>query len=188
MSIISREKRALLWPRATISKDCSSGTPAFSIVASWRVKNVMSFSVTFLPPRNVCRLILVMRMPWRRRLVGDDRLGRGLDLAADLPVVAVDAFPDEGVLLDGRVACFCWRWWWRWPWGPCASPVRGPGSLFVGDRLDFLERGDAGLDLEQPGLAQVAHALAAAPGRRCRSRVPLRMISWRISSVIGITW
>ncbi len=51
MSSISREKRALLWPRATMSKDCSSGTPAFIIVASWRVKNVMSFSVTFLPPR-----------------------------------------------------------------------------------------------------------------------------------------
>ena len=46
MSIISREKRALLWPRATMSNACSSGTPAFSIVASWRVKNVMSFSVT----------------------------------------------------------------------------------------------------------------------------------------------
>ena len=68
-SSISREKRALLWPRATISKDCSSGTPDFSIVASWRVKNVMSFSVTFLPPRKLCRLSLVMRMPWRRSVV-----------------------------------------------------------------------------------------------------------------------
>ena len=77
MSIISREKRALLWPRATMSKACSSGTPARSIVASCRVKNVMSFSLTLRPPRNVCRLILVTRMPWRRRLRRDDRLGRG---------------------------------------------------------------------------------------------------------------
>ena len=69
MSIISRENRALLWPRATMSNACSSGTPARSIVASWRVKNVMSCSLTLRPPRNVCRLILVTRMPCRRRLV-----------------------------------------------------------------------------------------------------------------------
>ena len=59
----------MLWPRATISNDWSSGTPAFSIVASWRVKNVTSFSDTRFPPRNVWRLILVMRTPWRRRLL-----------------------------------------------------------------------------------------------------------------------
>ena len=69
MSIIRREKRGLLWPRATISNDCSSGTPERSIVAIWRVKNVMSRSVTLRPPRNVWRLILVMRTPCRRRLV-----------------------------------------------------------------------------------------------------------------------
>ena len=63
MSIISREKRALEWPRATMSNDCSSGTPDFSIVASWRVKNVTSFSLTLRPPRKVCRLILVTRPP-----------------------------------------------------------------------------------------------------------------------------
>jgi hypothetical protein len=47
---------------------CSSGTPAFIITASWRVKSVMSFSVIFLPPR--CRTFLteVTWMPWRRRL------------------------------------------------------------------------------------------------------------------------
>ena len=100
MSIISREKRALLWPRATMSNACSSGTPAFSIVASWRVKNVMSFSLTLRPPRNVCLLILVTRMPWRRRLVVTTVSDAARDLAAHLPVVAVDAFPDEGVFLD----------------------------------------------------------------------------------------
>jgi hypothetical protein len=39
------------------------------VAARWRVKNVMSLSLTFLPPRKVCRLIFVMRMPCRRRFV-----------------------------------------------------------------------------------------------------------------------
>jgi hypothetical protein len=53
-------------PLPTMSNDCSSGTPAFIIVASWRVKSVMSLSVT-LPPRPTrCFLTLVTRMPWRR--------------------------------------------------------------------------------------------------------------------------
>jgi hypothetical protein len=69
MSIISRAKRALLWPRATISNACSSGTPALSIVASWRVKNVMSFSLTRRPPRNDWRRSFAIRMPWRRSVV-----------------------------------------------------------------------------------------------------------------------
>ncbi len=47
----------------------AAARPARSIVASWRVKNVMSFSVTLLPPRKVSRLIFWTRMPWRRRLV-----------------------------------------------------------------------------------------------------------------------
>ncbi len=51
-----------------MSKDCSSGTPAFIIVASWRVNSVMSFSVTRLPPVRRCFLILVTWMPWRRSL------------------------------------------------------------------------------------------------------------------------
>ena len=51
----------------TIEK--AGGTPERSIVAICRVKNVMSRSVTLRPPRNVWRLILVMRTPCRRRLV-----------------------------------------------------------------------------------------------------------------------
>jgi len=69
MSIIRREKRGLLCPRATMSNACSSGTPALSMVANCRVKNVISFSPTLRPPRKVCRLRRVMRMPWRRRFV-----------------------------------------------------------------------------------------------------------------------
>jgi hypothetical protein len=55
-------------PLLTISNDCSSGTPAFIIVASWRVKSAMSFSVTLPPPPMRCFLTLVTRIPWRRRV------------------------------------------------------------------------------------------------------------------------
>ncbi len=54
---------------ATISNDCSSGTPAFIMVANWRVKSVMSLSVIFLPLEKVFFLTLVTRMPWRRKAV-----------------------------------------------------------------------------------------------------------------------
>jgi hypothetical protein len=44
----------LEWPLPTMSKACSSGTPAFIMVASWRVKKVMSFSVIVPPRRSDC--------------------------------------------------------------------------------------------------------------------------------------
>ena len=112
MSIMRREKRALLWPRATISNDCRRGTPAFSIVASWRVKNVMSFSLTLRPPRNVCRLILTMRMPWRRRLV----VTTVSDAAFDSPRTwrLLRSMPSQRNVnsLTSRRAMR----WLRWPW------------------------------------------------------------------------
>ena len=83
-----------------ISNDCSSGTPAFSIVASWRVKNVMSFSPTLLPPRNVCRLILTIAHALAPQVGRDDGFGRRARFSAHLPVVPVDALPDERVFLD----------------------------------------------------------------------------------------
>jgi hypothetical protein len=43
MSFSSLVMRGLVLPRPTMSKDCSSGTPAFIMVASWRVKIAMSF-------------------------------------------------------------------------------------------------------------------------------------------------
>src|SRR5688500_20408814 len=53
-------------PFDTMSKDCSSGTPAFIMVASWRVKSVMSLSVTLPPPRSE-----------ERRVGRECRAGRG---------------------------------------------------------------------------------------------------------------
>ena len=38
------------WPRPTISKDCTSGTPEDIIVASWRLNTVMSLLVILPPP------------------------------------------------------------------------------------------------------------------------------------------
>ena len=42
--------RGFVLPAPTMSKACSSGTPAFIIVASWRVKMAMSFCLIDLPP------------------------------------------------------------------------------------------------------------------------------------------
>ena len=53
------------FPRATMSNDCSKGTPAFIIVANWRVKIAMSFGLIFLPARMRRFFILVTKMPWR---------------------------------------------------------------------------------------------------------------------------
>jgi hypothetical protein len=49
MSVNSRATELLAVPLATMSKACSSGTPARIITDSWRVNSVMSFSVIFLP-------------------------------------------------------------------------------------------------------------------------------------------
>lgn len=38
ISVSSCVKFGLAWPFAMMSIDCSSGTPAFSMVDSWRVK------------------------------------------------------------------------------------------------------------------------------------------------------
>src|SRR5512143_90565 len=150
MSIINRENRALLWPRATISNDCSSGTPARSIVASCRVKKVMSRSLTERPPRNDWRLILVTRMPCRRRFVrttvsdaafASPRTCRLLRSAPSQRYVYSLTSLRCAVV---AVAMACSR-----------------GRSLVGDSFDFLERGDPRLDLEQAGLTQVADAFLA---------------------------
>ena len=45
MSSISFCIAGLSWPLPTISNDCTSGMPAASMVASWRLKIAMSFGV-----------------------------------------------------------------------------------------------------------------------------------------------
>ena len=68
ISVSSLVMRGLVLPRATMSKDCSSGTPAFIMVASWRVKIAMSFCLIERPPLVRRLRTLVTRTPWRRRL------------------------------------------------------------------------------------------------------------------------
>jgi hypothetical protein len=108
MSIISRAKRRFLAAGDDLER-LRNGTPALSIVASWRVKKVMSFDAL----ADGERLAATMRMPWRRRLVV-----RPVDAAFISPrtlVVAVEAFPNVRVFLTslrGTRRC----WWLRWPW------------------------------------------------------------------------
>ena len=68
MSLRSLVIRGLVLPRATMSKDCSKGTPAFIMVASCRVKMAMSFCLIDRPPLVRRFLTRVIRMPCRRRL------------------------------------------------------------------------------------------------------------------------
>jgi len=59
---------AFACPLATISNDCSSGTPAFIIVANWRVKSVMSLVVIFLPVEKDFFFTFVTKMPCLRKV------------------------------------------------------------------------------------------------------------------------
>ena len=59
------------WPRPTISKDCTSGTPEAIMVAIWRLKIAMSLASIFLPLRPPSSgfgffLTLTELMPCRR--------------------------------------------------------------------------------------------------------------------------
>ncbi len=51
-----------------MSKACSSGTPAFIIVESWRVKIATSLPPMDLPPLMRRFFTFVTMMPWRRML------------------------------------------------------------------------------------------------------------------------
>jgi hypothetical protein len=68
MSVSRRVSFGLGLPRATMSNACSSGTPAFIIVASCRVKTAMSFCLIERPPLMRRFFTRVTRMPCRRRL------------------------------------------------------------------------------------------------------------------------
>ena len=67
-SLSSLVTLALALPRPTISKACSKGTPAFIMVANWRVKMAMSLGLIRFPARMRLFLILVGKTPWRRNV------------------------------------------------------------------------------------------------------------------------
>ena len=59
----------LSWPLPMMSKHCTIGMPACSIVASWRANSAMSSDVIFLPLLKSCISLrtLLASTPWRRR-------------------------------------------------------------------------------------------------------------------------
>ena len=68
ISLSRRDRAGLPEPFMAMSKACSSGTPDFIMVASWRVNSAMSLSV-MRPPRAIFSfLILPTWMPWRRSI------------------------------------------------------------------------------------------------------------------------
>ena len=97
----------LLCPLPTMSKACSSGTPDFIIVASWRVKSVMSLSVILPPPRELLLLDLddPDALAAQRRV--DLRLAARAHLAAHGLAGLVRAGPGEVEFLDVRLSCRC---------------------------------------------------------------------------------
>src|SRR5262245_54317416 len=156
MSSSSFVTRGFACPLATMSNACSSGTPAFIIVAICRVKSAMSFSVTFLPPPSRCLRTRVTLMPWRRRvaLTTADPPARISPLIF-LPVRSRPSQTKIASFTTSRRSA------------PAAAvaisltsflaPGRAP--LFVRDGHHLFERGDALTDLHQAGLPEVAHAL-----------------------------
>ena len=58
---------ALGLPRPTMSNDCSNGTPAFIMVASWRVKMAISRGLMDFPERMRRFLILIGKTPCLRK-------------------------------------------------------------------------------------------------------------------------
>src|SRR4051812_1847954 len=136
-------------PLPTISKDCTSGIPAASMVASWRLNTAMSSGLTLPPALNACDcfLILLTAMPWRRSSERNaPSSGARLLPLTRLPFLSM---PDQlkGVsrlaVLAPAVAT-------------AVAMVRL--SLLDGDAVDFLEASHALPDLLEAGAAEVPHA------------------------------
>src|SRR5512139_1888850 len=146
-ALISSSRRCidgLECPRATISNDCSSGTPAFIMVASWRVNRVTSFSVIFLAVLNsvLCFLTLVTVMPCLRSWV----LTKAKPPACIWPLTFLPRLSMPSHRKVASLTAFA------------AVAIRNP--LEVGNGLDLFQRGETGFHFQQTCLAQVEHAFA----------------------------
>src|ERR1700712_3624005 len=148
MSVSRRVIFGWVLPRATMSNDWISGTPARIIVESWRVKTAMSFCLIALPPLMRRFLTLLTRMPWRRRLAPTTASPPArISPRTTLPFLSLPSHSKTSSLMFFAAVAVAMM----------SSKV---GLLFVGDRDHFFQRRDAGTHLDQPGLAQVSHALA----------------------------
>ena len=128
----------LVLPRATMSKACSSGTPAFIIVASWRVKMAMSFCLIARAAAGAALLHLGDQDALAAQAGIDHGLAAGAHLAANDLAVLVLAFPLEDEFLGASSRLLqlpsCLR---REPVRSQSSAGSGAPSL-VGDRDDSL--------------------------------------------------
>ena len=105
MSLSSLETLGLALPRPTMSKACSSGTPAFIMVASWRVKIAMSLGLILAPERMRRFLILVGEHALAPQRGLDLVFAGGAGLAAHRLAVAVPPFPFEDEFRDFGCCC-----------------------------------------------------------------------------------
>ena len=120
-----------------MSNDCSSGTPAFIIVASWRVKIAMSFSLDLLAAAHAALLDLGDQDALAAQAGADhgSRRRRASRRAPVLPLLVL-AFPLEDDVLDLRLraaaVAMC---------RGCPSSHLAGYSLVTADH--FFERGQA---------------------------------------------
>jgi hypothetical protein len=89
----------------TISNACSSGTPAFIMVASWRVKKAMSLGLIFLPER-MRRFLILVGEPLAPQHGLHLIFANGTSLTPHYLAVAVLAFPLKDEVLDIAFGCF----------------------------------------------------------------------------------
>src|SRR5690349_4851785 len=125
-------------PLPTISNDCTSGIPAASMVASWRLNTAMSSGATLPPLLNAadCFLIRLTAMPWRRRSARN-AVSSGARLLPEtrLPFLSIPDHENGTSRLT--------------PFAPlvAAAVAMIAGSLFDRHAVDFFDAGQACLDL-----------------------------------------
>src|SRR5450759_3016519 len=138
MSNSSLATEGLLWPLPTISKACRSGTPAFIMVASWRVNNEISLAVILLPPRPDAFLTLGLEMPWRRNVAPTMASPEArISPLTTFPVLSLPSHRKVYILTSLELFLIA------------AAGVDMADPLFVGDGFDFLERSQTRLYLAQ---------------------------------------
>src|SRR5271167_2016473 len=102
----------------------------------------MSFSLTARPPRNVCLLSLVMRMPCRRS--SERTTFSDADFVSPRTFRLLRSMPSQRKVYSlTPVGRRCWV-------VAATAMMTMSGWLLVSDRLDFLERGHTLFDFEEP--------------------------------------
>src|SRR4051812_26885148 len=145
-----RPTAGLLWPLPTMSNACSSGTPAFIIVASCRVNSVMSFSLIEPPSPERWRLTRITATPWRRRV----------DCTTASPLARMSPFrtlPVRSRPSHEKVYSLTSR---RTPVADAVAMIQSVPRLLIGDRFHLFEGGHALFNFEQARLAQIAHTIS----------------------------